>query len=123
MWNLGTILTIAMRAISNSREIIAMVPRIMSSINEVQGLLTKIAPELLPGADARGIAAVTYDVRWLQASLNGILGVALEVDGDYGPLTKAAVAEFQRRNPPLEVDGWAGIQTEAKLLELLSSAK
>lgn len=121
MWNIGTILAIAMRAIANSREIIDMVPRVISFIDEVRALLAKIAPELLPGGEVR-TPAVTYDVRWLQASLNGILGIALEVDGDYGPLTKSAVAEFQRRNPPLVVDGWAGIQTEAQILKVLGNA-
>jgi peptidoglycan hydrolase-like protein with peptidoglycan-binding domain len=35
----------------------------------------------------------------------------LDVDGEYGPLTKAAVTKFQSEHPPLEVDGWAGPET------------
>ncbi|TFV60965.1 N-acetylmuramoyl-L-alanine amidase [Mycobacterium sp. PS03-16] len=39
----------------------------------------------------------------------------LEVDGDYGPLTEAAVREFQRRTPGLTVDGIVGPETAAAL--------
>jgi murein L,D-transpeptidase YcbB/YkuD len=55
-------------------------------------------------------------VRWLQDELNQLMDAGLEVDGDYGPATKAAVAEYQRSVDGLEVDGWAGPQTVASLV-------
>lgn len=39
----------------------------------------------------------------------------LDIDGDYGPQTEAAVREFQRRTPGLVVDGIVGPATAAAL--------
>jgi len=36
-------------------------------------------------------------VKKVQAFLNAVIGAGLDVDGEYGPLTQRAVAEFQRR--------------------------
>jgi murein L,D-transpeptidase YcbB/YkuD len=58
------------------------------------------------------------DVKWLQRSLNTLLGTHLTVDGVYGPNTKEAVGDFQAANG-LQVDGVAGPITRAKLSELL----
>ena len=38
-------------------------------------------------------------------------GATLKVDGDFGKLTTDAVKEFQKKNPPLKVDGIVGQQT------------
>ena len=59
------------------------------------------------------------EVRWLQTSLNRILGLDLEVDGIYGEATRAAVREFQGRHH-LQIDGVAGPITRAKMEEVLS---
>jgi hypothetical protein len=32
-------------------------------------------------------------IKWLQGALNGILGANLDVDGEFGPLTEAAVVQ------------------------------
>lgn len=57
-----------------------------------------------------------YSATWVQKSLNEVLGADLAVDGDImGPKSQAAIREFQQKNPPLKVDGWAGIQTCAVL--------
>jgi peptidoglycan hydrolase-like protein with peptidoglycan-binding domain len=47
---------------------------------------------------------------------------ALDVDGEYGPLTTAAVKQFQT-SKALEVDGWAGDLTHAALQAAISALK
>jgi peptidoglycan hydrolase-like protein with peptidoglycan-binding domain len=54
------------------------------------------------------------DVKDLQTLLNNN-GAKLEVDGDFGKLTEAAVKEFQKANPPLAPDGIVGKLTWAAL--------
>ena len=58
-------------------------------------------------------------VRWLQTSLNTILGIDLQADGIYGEATRAAVKEFQIQYH-LQIDGVAGPITRAKMNEVLS---
>lgn len=47
------------------------------------------------------------DVKWLQTSLNTLLGISLKVDGIYEEKTRQAVKRFQREHN-LQVDGIAG---------------
>jgi outer membrane protein OmpA-like peptidoglycan-associated protein/peptidoglycan hydrolase-like protein with peptidoglycan-binding domain len=54
-------------------------------------------------------------IRWYQGALNRIQGAGLAVDGDAGPITKAAVQRFQV-NHALTPDGIVGPQTEAALI-------
>lgn len=54
-------------------------------------------------------------VRRLQRALRRTPNPSLVVDGDFGPVTHAAVIEFQQENPPLAVDGIVGPQTWAAL--------
>lgn len=82
------------------------------------GVGKTLFPEL-PQPSQVAAAAVVLDVdttKRIQSQLNK-LGVnpALDVDGVYGQKTKAAVSAFQRANPPLVVDGWAGAATQAVL--------
>ena len=56
-------------------------------------------------------------IRWVQSSLNKILGLRLAVDGIMGPATRSAVRSFQQRKG-LAVDGILGSQTEASLRAL-----
>jgi hypothetical protein len=86
---------------------------------QVLPLLEWVGKEVFPtlsGQDAQYAAGgmiFHYErTKSMQADLNR-LGAQpeLEVDGIYGPLTKAGVAKFQQQHPPLEVDGWAGPQT------------
>lgn len=53
-------------------------------------------------------------VRWIQKSLNNIMGFQLKIDGIMGPLTRSAVRSFQQRWG-LVVDGIVGINTENAL--------
>lgn len=54
-------------------------------------------------------------IRWVQASLNRLIGTKLTVDGVAGARTKAAVRNFQRR-AGLVQDGKVGSKTEAALI-------
>jgi hypothetical protein len=54
-------------------------------------------------------------VKQLQRCLNKVQGSALQVDGDFGPKTTAAVRTFQAGTRGLEVDGRYGPKTSGKL--------
>jgi murein L,D-transpeptidase YcbB/YkuD len=82
-------------------------------------ILAQVAEQLFPDIDDRfapGAAATAmFDpvrVKWLQTALNVIGTDPLDVDGEYGPLTNAAVKRFQETHG-LVADGWAGDVTHA----------
>ena len=92
--------------------------------------LAQLGQQLFPALDGRFAAAAAastmFDpvrVKWVQTALN-VLGAtpALDVDGEYGSLTTAAVQQFQGSNG-LEVDGWAGDLTHAALQVAIAKAK
>ncbi len=56
--------------------------------------------------------------RWIQQSLNRVLGLNLAVDGIIGPATRSAIRSFQAQHG-LAVDGIVGPQTDARLRQLL----
>lgn len=58
-------------------------------------------------------------VRWVQQSLNQILGLRLAVDGISGTQTRSAIRSFQQQNG-LEVDGIVGPITEAAIKAALT---
>src|SRR5215831_3355351 len=97
--------------------------------NDLLPLLGQIGKQMFPGIDDRfapaAAASTMFDpirVKWLQTTLN-VLGAnpPLDVDGEYGPNTKAAVLEFQKSHglPP---DAWAGDLTHTALQLALSNA-
>ncbi|HAG83276.1 MAG TPA: hypothetical protein DCL61_19565, partial [Cyanobacteria bacterium UBA12227] len=51
-------------------------------------------------------------IRWIQTSLNQILGIGLVVDGIMGPQTRNAIRRFQQQQG-LVPDGIVGMKTEA----------
>jgi hypothetical protein len=92
--------------------------------------VNQVAPELIPllekigtasfpdlsGTNAQAAAGnmiFQFELtKSIQQDLNRLGATPpLDVDGEYGPLTNAAVTKFQSDHPPLEVDGWAGPQT------------
>ena len=58
-------------------------------------------------------------VRWLQTALNNVLHTGLVVDGAYGPLTEAAVKQFQTANG-LTVTGKATAKTVRKITKVFT---
>jgi hypothetical protein len=126
--SLGSMIGLALRLVQHYREIERLAPQVVKVATDVQRLMpqiqlvlgqavelgAKIAPELMPATTA---PAPDYDARWLQASLNDVLGINLVVDGIVGPRTRQAIEQFQKQHPPLVVDGWAGVQTMARLAE------
>ena len=96
---------IAIRILQNHRAIIAW-------WHDTSALLQKIG--LLPAGAAPAHASHSYDVEWLQESLNTLDSAGLDVDGVYGTKTFEAVKKYQARSS-LEPDGWAGMLTMAKL--------
>jgi peptidoglycan hydrolase-like protein with peptidoglycan-binding domain len=60
----------------------------------------------------------TYSIEWLQESLNKLVGTNLSIDGKYGTSTQEAVKQFQTAHG-LTPDGWAGVQTQAAIVDAL----
>lgn len=79
----------------------------LAAISSPVASLRSSAPRLARGASGPA-------VRELQALLNTCGFYGKTVDGKFGPLTEAAVREFQARHG-LKVDGWAGPKTMAVL--------
>ena len=85
----------------------------------LQDLITsimQIAGQLFPtlGQQPSPIAASDH-IKRVQTALNAKGQTPpLVVDGQYGPMTTAAIKAFQTANG-LTVDGWAGPETDAKL--------
>lgn len=58
------------------------------------------------------VSAADHSIKSLQAALNKWMGkTVLDIDGDYGELTKAVVKLFQKANNIAPVDGQVGPQT------------
>ena len=60
-------------------------------------------------------------VKELQSALN-TLGYNLVIDGSYGPGTRAAILDFQRKYPTLANDGSYGPKTRAVMIEALNGS-
>src|ERR687887_908195 len=70
-------------------------------------------PPKTPGAVGRYCPEY---LRWVQSSLNRIMGLGLKVDGRPGKITKSAIKSFQQRSG-LAADGSLGAKTEAALIK------
>src|SRR6218665_304742 len=78
----------------------------------------ELSPEIFDyesaGNDANNRRGSQY-VRWVQTSLNKILGLNLKPDGSNGPQTRSAVRSFQLKKG-LQADGIVGNATEAAMI-------
>lgn len=121
MFGIGAIAGIAFRIIANMDDIMKMWAKIEPLIRnatgisgDVKDLVNKIAPGVLdktfePLENKEGFSA-----EWLQESLNTLTGSKLVVDGDIGEQTRKVIREYQTSRG-LEVDGWAGAGTQARI--------
>lgn len=94
-------------------------PSAKSIINVIKDAGSELFPELKdPITQVAATANALFDpfgTEGVQRALNRLMNAGLDEDGAYGPLTKAAVLEFQKAHPPLVADGWAGPKTKAVL--------
>jgi hypothetical protein len=124
MVGMGSIIGIGLRIVSHREEIakvwdelVPVIQTVRRNYPKITDLLDEIVPEVTKPEPEK------FSVEWLQESLN-TLGAdpELEVDGDYGELTKDAVTEYQQEHS-LEVDGWAGVETQASIYQELAKHK
>ena len=66
-------------------------------------------------ANAQFEVSTPVDVRWVQNSLNRILGLRLPIDGVAGPATRSGTRAFQKKQG-LKADGVAGPATTAAMI-------
>jgi peptidoglycan hydrolase-like protein with peptidoglycan-binding domain len=84
-----------------------LAPDLLPVIKEVGA---KLFPTLDPAAQVEAGALATFGIeriKWVQKSLNDLVGSTLVVDGTLGDKTKAVVKTFQSANG-LDPDGWPG---------------
>lgn len=141
MLGVGAIAGIAFRILANLDQIMALWAKIEPMIRnatglsgDVKDLVNQIIPGLLdkkalpsdPLALGESEAGTgVYSAQWLQESLNKLMGSHLVADGDIGEKTREVVRAYQTSRG-LEVDGWAGAGTQARILadlEALAKAK
>ncbi|MEY9234064.1 murein L,D-transpeptidase YcbB/YkuD [Bradyrhizobium japonicum] len=128
------LLPIIFRAINVApqvQEAIRIGTPIVKAVEENAGdlvpILKEIGKQKFPGIDERfapaAAASTMFDpirIKWLQTALNALgANPPLDVDGEYGPMTQAAVLQFQKAHQ-LVSDGWAGDATHAALQLALS---
>jgi hypothetical protein len=100
-FSLNDTIGLVMRIIPHTREIIDIWHRISA-------LLQKMG--LISGSIAPAHATHSFDVEWVQESLNTLTGSNLDIDGRIGPATTAAVTKYQE-SKGLDPDGWIGMLT------------
>lgn len=102
-------------------EALALYNKAIVLVPEAVDLINDVAPGVLPLAtSATNHVTIPeplpegFTMEWVQNALNKVNGAALVVDGFYGPKTHEALMSYQKSRG-LDVDGWAGPLTCAKL--------
>jgi peptidoglycan hydrolase-like protein with peptidoglycan-binding domain len=88
--------------------------KIMELMRDFTSLWNVLKPPIDIGTTTPDAPAPKFDVKWVQDSLNKVLGTDLVVDGDMGPKTHDVIKQFQAAHG-LEADGWMGPLTAAAL--------
>lgn len=138
MFGIGAIAGIAFRIIANMDDIMKMWAKIEPLIRNATGisgdakdLINKIMPGLLDktarepsdpllSGETEDGSEAGFSAKWLQESLNKLMGTNLVVDGDVGEQTRKVIREYQKSRG-LDVDGWAGAGTQARIFEDLEA--
>jgi len=80
----------------------------------IPGRKTSKTPQAIANADFQKQKAAYY--KWVQDSLNRILGLSLKVDGAFGVSSKAALRDFQKK-VGISASGAVDCRTEGKLIQ------
>jgi peptidoglycan hydrolase-like protein with peptidoglycan-binding domain len=104
------IISLAMTMLRN-RESIARIATVLPDLQKIFAELTPEQPSPPPSSSDYPVGSM----EWLQDSLNKVADAGLDVDGEYGPATNAAVGDYQSEHD-LKVDGWAGPETISSIL-------
>ena len=111
------------------QDVVKIIPVVTPVVNEVEKAIKDVTPtvqqlihEIYPDWDRYVVQALpppVMDIKWVQTQLNKIMGTDIEVDGDFGNETKELTKKFQAKYMDADdVDGYPGVKTCAKLLEL-----
>lgn len=118
----GTVKNIIDIASSNADIVTKIKSAVPSIVDVLEDYATQLFPKVAPQLKVAAAAMSAFDpnvTKWLQGSLNALYDAGLEVDGLYGPKTRAAVEAVQEKLG-LKVDGWAGTLTQAAIQAALS---
>lgn len=112
------IITLAMTLLKH-RDSVA---KIVAVLPELKNIFSALAPDQPEPAQPPPSPAghPVGSMSWLQESLNILNNAGLDVDGEYGPATNKAVADYQRAHG-LEADGWAGPETVNSIIGELAA--
>jgi peptidoglycan hydrolase-like protein with peptidoglycan-binding domain len=124
--NMDKISTVLPKLQTLAPEFIALYQKAAALVPEITDLLNTIVPGLIPTGSQPPHVVVPepvpegFTIDWVQDSLNKVMGANLTVDGQYGPRTHEALMSYQKSRG-LNVDGWAGPLTCAKLFADVSA--
>jgi hypothetical protein len=85
------------------------------------GVIVLDDPWSVPAQEYETETLGSDEVKWVQTSLNRVMGAGLDVDGVVGPMTRGAIMAFQR-SEGLAADGIVGPITKAALQRRVGGA-